>query len=72
MAEARNGTKEFRDVFRETRDLQRDTDRSVKPQLDEAQSKQYEQLRREQRGGDRGGGGWAGPGGPGGRRERGQ
>ncbi len=61
MAEARAGTKDFRDAFREQRDLQRDTDKTVKAQLDEAQQKQYDQLRREQRGGidgiPRGGGG---------------
>jgi len=71
MAEARAGTKDFRDVFRETRDAQRETDKAVKAQLDEGQQRQYDQLRREQRGGgDRGG--WGGERGErgGGRRER--
>lgn len=59
MDEVKAGTKDFRDVMRSTRELRRDTDQTVKASLDEAQQKQYEQLRREQgspRGGDRGGG----------------
>ncbi|MBL8954735.1 MAG: hypothetical protein JNK82_28415 [Myxococcaceae bacterium] len=73
MAEARAGTKDFRDVFRSTRELQRDTDKTMKATLDEAQQRQYEQLRREQRGSGGFGrqGGDGDPRGPGGgRRER--
>lgn len=71
MDEVAAGTKDFRDVMRETRDVRRETDKTVKAGLDEAQSKQYEQLRREQNRprGDWGGGG-DGQRGGGGQRER--
>ncbi len=62
MDEVKAGTKDFREVMQQTRELRRETDKAVKGSLDEAQQKQYEELRREQnrpRGwgdGERGGG----------------
>lgn len=53
------------DAFRALRDQRRETDRVMSGLLDESQKPQYEQLRREDRGG---GGGNRGPGGD--RRER--
>lgn len=48
MDEVKAGTKDFREVMQQTRDLRRETDKTVKGSLDEAQQKQYEELRREQ------------------------